>query len=57
MQDDNANPPSTIFSRPWRLIAQEPVRQTDPLRLSELAQELTCAINEQTQKNSQGWCD
>jgi hypothetical protein len=34
--------------RPWQVIAQELSTETDPVRISELAAELNCALSEQT---------
>jgi len=34
--------------RPWRVVAQELSGETDPARVSELAAELSRALNEQT---------
>jgi hypothetical protein len=38
----------TIPSRPWRVIAEELSRETNPKRVLELSQELTRAIDEQS---------
>jgi hypothetical protein len=41
MQDGKA-----ILSRPWRVIAQELSQETNSKRFTELAEELSCALEE-----------
>jgi hypothetical protein len=43
MLQDERKPP-----RSWPLIAQEMACETDPARLAELAEELKCALDQQT---------
>jgi predicted P-loop ATPase/GTPase len=45
MQDGNAN---FFPARPWRVIAQELARETNPRRVIELSEELNRALAEQT---------